>query len=417
MPRQVVNVELNVSADRLWQSLMRMAEIGKLPNGGCCRTALSKDDKRGRDLFVEWCEQAGCVVAYDQVGNIYARRRGQEDTAPAVATGSHLDTQPHAGRFDGIYGVLAGLEVVRLLNDAGIQTRLPIDVIVWTNEEGVRFSPPLAGSSAFAGKVDVNDIHRATTLDGTTVRHDLETTGYLGEEIPGTRKLDSFFEAHIEQGPVLEAQKKTIGVVTDIQGIRWLRITLNGQDSHAGTTPMECRRDALLAAAKIIPRVNQLVVDQDDKGRVTVGRLDVEPNSGATIPGRVTFYCDLRHPEMAVLDQLDEQIQAIVDEVAISNILDATVEHPINIAPVRFPRGIVNIIRDSANRLGYSNIDMLSGAGHDAMNVAARTPTGMIFVPCKGGISHNEAESATPEHLAAGTHVLLHAMLTRAGTV
>ena len=216
-----------------------MGEVGALPHGGCCRAALSLEDKAGRDLFVRWCREAGCQIAVDQVGNIYARRPGRHRERPAVATGSHLDTQPHGGKFDGIYGVLAGLEVVRALNDAQVETEAPIDVIVWTNEEGVRFSPPLAGSSAFAGVAEVAKIHAAVTLDGTTVRQDLESTGYLGKERPGERKLDCFVEAHIEQGPILEAEGKTIGIVTQIQGIRWLKVTVTGMDSHAGTTPDE----------------------------------------------------------------------------------------------------------------------------------------------------------------------------------
>ncbi len=409
--------ELPVDMDRLWRTMMEMAKIGALPKGGCCRTALSVDDKKGRDLFVDWCREAECELSVDQVGNIYARRPGRVNSRAAVATGSHLDTQPHGGNFDGIYGVLAGLEVVRTLNDAGVETELPIDVIVWTNEEGVRFSPPLAGSSAFAARFDVQTIHDSRTLDGTTVLEDLKSTGYLGDERPGQRKLNCFIEAHIEQGPILEAGQTTIGVVTGIQGIRWLRVTLTGKDGHAGTTPMNRRRDALLGAARIIPQLNELVVDQDEHGRLTVGRLDVEPNSGATIPGQVTFYCDLRHPEMTTLDALDERVEKIVHSVAMASNLEVVIERPINIAPVHFPGELVDVVRGAANKLGYSNVDMLSGAGHDAMNVAGVAPSAMIFIPCKDGISHNEAESATPEDLAAGAHTLLHVMLSRAGRI
>jgi beta-ureidopropionase / N-carbamoyl-L-amino-acid hydrolase len=409
--------DVTVDRDRLWRTLMDMGAIGALAKGGCCRTALSEEDKRGRDLFVNWCLDAGCEVSYDQVGNIYARRPGQDNSSPAVATGSHLDTQPHAGKFDGVYGVLAGLEIVRALNDAGVQTKTPIDVIVWTNEEGVRFNPPLAGSSAFAGSVDVQTIHAARTLDGTTVLEDLKLTGYLGDERPGQRKLNCFIEAHIEQGPLLEAEQKKIGVVTDIQGIRWLRVMLTGKDGHAGTTPMDRRRDALLGATRIVPQLSQLVVDQDRQGRFTVGRFDVEPNSGATIPGQVTFYCDVRHPDMAILDRLDERMEKVIRGVATEGNLEVMIERPINIAPVHFPTELVDVVRDAASKLGYSNMNMLSGAGHDAMNIARVAPAAMIFIPCKDGISHNEAESAIPEDLAAGTHTLLHAMLARAGTV
>lgn len=409
--------DVSVDKDRLWHSMMEMAKIGALPNGGCCRTALSADDKKGRDLFVSWCMEAGCEVSFDQMGNIYARRPGRDNSRAAVATGSHLDTQPHGGNFDGIYGVLAGLEVVRALNAAEVQTEAPIDVIVWTNEEGVRFSPPLAGSSVFGGLFDVETVHQSITQDGTTVYQDLQHIGYLGKEQVGARRLDCFVEAHIEQGPILEAEEKVIGVVTQVQGIRWLRVEVLGQDAHAGTTPMNRRKDALLAAAKMIASVNEIAVAEDKWARLTVGRLDVEPNSGATVPGQVTFICDLRHPNSETLDRLDQQMEQAMLEIANAGGLSTKVERPLNIPPVNFAVELVDSVRDAANKLGYENIDMLSGAGHDAMNVARKTDAAMIFVPCKDGVSHNEAESATPEDLAAGAHTLLHTLLARAGEV
>ena len=412
-----MTTEVPVDKDRLWRSLMEMAKIGALPHGGCCRTALSTDDKKGRDLFVSWCTEAGCEVSFDQVGNIYARRPGRDISKAAVATGSHLDTQPHGGNFDGVYGVLAGLEVVRALNTAEIKTEAPIDVIVWTNEEGVRFSPPLAGSSVFGGLCDIETVHNAITLDGTTVHQDLQSIGYLGKERAGARRLDCFVEAHIEQGPILEAEKKVIGVVTQVQGIRWLRVAVKGQDAHAGTTPMDRRKDALLGAAKMIARINEIAVAEDEWARLTVGRLDVEPNSGATVPGHATFICDLRHPSSETLDRLDQQMEQAMQKIANTGDLMIKVERPLNIPPVKFATELVDTIRDAANRLGYNNIDMLSGAGHDAMNVARVAPTAMIFVPCKDGVSHNEAESATPEDLAAGAHTLLHTLLARAGEI
>lgn len=410
-----MKAKLSVNEDRLWQSLMDMGQIGALPGGGCCRTALSYDDKRGRDLFVAWCEDAGCTVSIDQAGNIYARRRGREDSRAAVATGSHLDTQPHGGKFDGIYGVLAGLEVVRSLNDAGVETTLPVEVIVWTNEEGVRFSPPLAGSSVFAGTCDIETLHNSETTDGTTVLQDLKTIGYLGSELAGARELQCFVEAHIEQGPILEAGGKTIGVVTRIQGIRWLHVTLAGQDAHAGTTPMDKRKDALLGAANMISELNALAVAEDQEARLTVGRLDVEPNSGATIPGRVSFNCDLRHPDIDTLNRLDKQMEHTMRNIADPFGLQIAIERPINVAPLQFSKGLVDTIREAADTLGYANMDMPSGAGHDAMNVARRVPSAMIFVPCKDGISHNEAESATPADLAAGAHTLLRTLVAQAG--
>jgi N-carbamoyl-L-amino-acid hydrolase len=410
-----MGTELTVNRDRLWDTLMEMGRIGALPNGGCSRSALSEDDKRGRDLFIDWCRKAGCHVSFDAAGNIYARRPGRNPARPAVATGSHLDTQPHGGKFDGIYGVLAGLEVVRALNDARIETDAPIDVICWTNEEGVRFGPPLAGSQAFAGMLNVATLHESPTTDGTTVGEDLRRTGFLGSELPGTRALDCFVEAHIEQGPILEAQAKTIGVVTHIIGIRWSIVTLTGVDSHAGTTPMDRRRDALVGAAEMITTLNQMARDQDTFARLTVGKIEVSPNSGATIPGKTTFVCDLRHPDAAVLDSLEERMHAGMSRIAEQRGLRIEIARSINIAPLKFAQELVDAVRNTANELGYTNIDMLSGAGHDAMNVARVAPTAMIFVPCKDGLSHNEAESAAPEDLAAGAHTLMHTLLARAG--
>lgn len=404
-----------VDTGRLWLTLMEMAEIGALPNGGCCRTALSDVDREGRDLFVRWCRAAGCEISIDSIGNIYARRAGRDNSLPAVATGSHLDTQPHGGKFDGVYGVLAGLEVVRALNAHGIETRAPIDVIVWTNEEGARFSPPLTGSSTFVGKFELEAIHAATTWDGTTVLDDLESIGYLGAETPGERVLDCFVEAHIEQGPMLEAAGRTIGVVEQIQGIRWFSVGVSGQDSHAGTTPMNLRRDALVGAAGMVSKLNRFAANLDEQTRLTVGRFQVSPGSEATIPGRVDFSIDTRHPDASVLERIDSEVKKIIWSVAKSHRLEATIETTIDAPAVHFSGELVDLIRDSAIGLGYEYLDMLSGAGHDAMNLASVAPTAMIFVPCKDGISHNEAEYSKPEDLACGANTLLHTLVARAG--
>jgi len=394
---------------------MEMGRLGSLPNGGCCRLALTDEDKAGRDLFVSWCRQSGCEVEIDQVGNIFARRWGVNPELPAVATGSHLDTQPHGGKFDGIYGVLAGLEVVRSLNDANIQTRAPIDVIVWTNEEGARFAPPLAGSSTFAGTFDTRDFHRTRTHDGALVRDELERIAYLGDLRPGARDLDAFFEAHIEQGPVLESNGLTVGVVTGIQGIRWFSVEIEGVDSHAGTVPMEMRRDALTGAAQMVVRLREMAMQSHPDIRFTVGRFDIRPNSGSTIPGHVSFNIDLRHPDEGVLDDIEFMIQQETHAIAASQQLGLKIDRTINAPPVIFDETMVSLIRQAVDRLGYSHMEMISGAGHDAMNLSLIVPTTMIFVPCKDGISHNEAEFATPGDLAAGASVLLNAMLTRAG--
>ena len=406
---------LKVNQERLWESLMEMGRIGGLPNGGCCRLALTDEDKAGRDLFVNWCRQSDCEVEIDQVGNIFARRSGTNPELPAVATGSHLDTQPHGGKFDGIYGVLAGLEVIRSLDDAGIQTRAPIDVIVWTNEEGARFTPPLTGSSTFVGTFDIDEIHQVKTHDGALVRDELERIAYLGDLRPGDRDLDAFFEAHIEQGPLLESNGLTVGVVTGIQGIRWFSVEVEGVDSHAGTVPMEMRRDALTGAAQMVTRLREVTMQSHPDIRLTVGRFDVRPNSGSTIPGHVSFNIDLRHPDESVLDNIESMIQREMHEIAASQLLGLKIDRTINAPPVIFNQAMVSLVRQAVERLGYSHMEMISGAGHDAMNLSLIVPTTMIFVPCKDGISHNEAESATPDDLAAGASVLLNAMLTRAG--
>ncbi len=406
---------LKVNQERLWESLMEMGRIGGLPNGGCCRLALTDEDKAGRDLFVNWCRQSDCEVEIDQVGNIFARRSGTNPELPAVATGSHLDTQPHGGKFDGIYGVLAGLEVIRSLDDAGIQTRAPIDVIVWTNEEGARFTPPLTGSSTFVGTFDIDEIHQVKTHDGALVREELERIAYLGDLRPGDRDLDAFFEAHIEQGPLLESNGLTVGVVTGIQGIRWFSVEVEGVDSHAGTVPMEMRRDALTGAAQMVTRLREVTMQSHPDIRFTVGRFDVRPNSGSTIPGHVSFNIDLRHPDESVLDNIESMIQREMHEIAASQLLGLKIDRTINAPPVIFNQAMVSLVRQAVERLGYSHMEMISGAGHDAMNLSLIVPTTMIFVPCKDGISHNEAEFATPDDLAAGASVLLNAMLTRAG--
>ena len=396
---------------------MQMGEIGKLPHGGCCRLALTDDDRRGRDLFVQWCRSAGCTVTVDEIGNIFARREGSEPSLPAVSCGSHLDTQPHGGKFDGIYGVLGGLEVVRALNVHGIKTRRPIDVIVWANEEGSRFPPGLVGSSAFIRSMSTEQVMDLRAKDGGRWGDELKRIGYAGPQRAGDRALDSFFELHIEQGPLLENEEKTIGVVKGIQGIRWFELTVTGQDSHAGTTPLHLRKDALVAAAKMVAEANRIGLAYQPDARVTVGRLDVVPNGPSTIPGSVFFILDTRHPDREVLGHIEREMQDAVAQIARQANVGVQVKPTIDIDPVMFPAECRELVRHSAEHLGYSHKEMLSGAGHDAMNVAQVCPTGMIFVPCRSGLSHNEEEYATPEHLAAGCNVLLHVLVERANTV
>lgn len=406
-----------INGDRLWDSIMEMGRYGALPNGGCRRLALTKEDKMGRDLFVRWAKEAGCAVSVDEVGNIYARRNGQGPDLPSVATGSHLDTQPHGGRFDGIYGVLAGLEVVRALNDNNVRTQKPVDVIVWTNEEAARFSPPLTGSQVFAGKLETEDVHRTLTSDGAMVKDELMDIGYHGSEIPGSRKLDSFIEAHIEQGPVLEKEAKTIGVVDCVQGAFAAEVTLAGEDGHAGTVQLDMRRDACLGAAEMIVYLNRLAMDTDDSVKMTVGTLNITPNSMSTIPGRAYFTIDCRHPDSAILSSLLTDVKRGLAEIADKRALGFEFKVLLKKQPVRFDRDIVSVIEQATKNLAYPYKRMLSGAGHDAMNIAELAPTAMIFIPCKNGISHNEAEYASSSDVAAGANVLLHAVIELAGVV
>lgn len=407
--------KLRVNEQRLWQSHMEMGRIGALPNGGCCRLALSAEDHEGRKLFIRWSREAGCEVTVDHAGNIFCRRPGRDNSLPPVATGSHLDTQPHAGLFDGIYGVLAGLEIFRTLNDNGITTEAPLETIVWTNEECVRFEPPTSGSLAFAGLIDINDLHVQRTTDGTSVKEDLERWGYLGQALDaGTHPLACFFEAHIEQGPVLEDRNVTIGVVSGIQGARMFGVDVKGQDSHAGTTPMPLRRDALTCATDMLRMLNRLVPPEDMLLRLTVGRFDVRPNAPSTVPGEVRFEIDLRHPETAMLNRIEEQMREQLRSIAETAGLEMTLREICAVTPVFFDEGIQQLLRENAENLGYSYLSLVSGAGHDAGNLVAVAPTAMIFVPCEKGISHNEAENAAPSDLAAGANVLMHSMLARA---
>jgi len=406
---------LRINGDRLWQSLMTLAEVGATEKGGCRRLALSDEDKAGRDLFVSWCREAGCEIEVDEMGNIFARRPGSDSSLAPIATGSHLDTQPHGGKFDGAYGVLAGLEVIRALNDHGVETRAPLEVIVWTNEEGARFAPSMIASGVFAGSYDAEFALGCTDGDGVTIGAELERIGYAGDAPCGGRALGAFFEAHIEQGPILESEAKTVGVVTGVQGLRWYDVHLRGQDSHSGSTPMPGRRDALVGSAEIVAAVDALALSFAPDGAATVGQLEVSPNSRNTIPGHVFFTVDIRHPSAGVMDQMDEAFRNVCAEIATRRALEYSVDVVAYTPPVVFDKNCIDAVRRAGEQLGYPCLEIRSGAGHDACHISKVAPTGMVFVPCAGGLSHNEAESAEAEDLAAGCNVLLHAMLSRAG--
>lgn len=406
---------LHVDGARLWDSLMEMAKIGATPKGGVCRLALTDLDKQGRDLFVRWAKEAGCTISVDRMGNVFARRAGIDDSLPPVVTGSHADSQPTGGRFDGIYGVLGGLEVIRSLNDRGIRTKRAIETVIWTNEEGSRFAPAMVASGVFAGVFTEEYGLSRADVDGKTVGEELARIGYAGDVPCGGRPIHAAFELHIEQGPILEAEGKTIGVVHAAQGQRWYEVVLTGQESHAGPTPMPRRRDALLGAARVIQRVNDIGLKYAPYACATVGMVQVHPNSRNVIPGRVFFTVDFRHPEDAVLAQMDADLRVAVAQIAESGKLELTkLDQIFYYKPVAFDADCVASVRAAAERFGYSHREIVSGAGHDACYLAQVAPTSMVFVPCVGGISHNEIEDATPEWIEAGANVLLHAMLERA---
>jgi len=404
-----------VNQERLWRSLMDLARIGATPKGGVRRLTLTETDREGRDLFARWAREAGMSVSVDAIGNMYARRAGEDATLPAVAMGSHLDSQPSGGKFDGAYGVMAGLEVVRALNEAGVATRAPLEVIAWTNEEGARFVPTMMGSGVFAGVHTLDYALAQRDTAGVSVREALDAIGYAGRLQP--QPLGAYFEAHIEQGPVLEQTGTTIGVVLGALGQRWFDLTITGQDAHAGPTPMEIRRDALLAASRVVLEVNRLATTFPDYARGTVGQMNVLPNSRNVVPGEVRLTIDLRSAKQttldAMVDALRKALAATEAECRVSCALTEVVGFP----PSDFAPALVGRVRAAAADLGYSHRDIVSGAAHDAVYVSRVAPAAMVFVPCEGGISHNEIENATPEDVAAGANVLLHAVLAQAGVV
>ncbi|MFO0738428.1 MAG: Zn-dependent hydrolase [Labilithrix sp.] len=411
------STNLRVNGDRLWTSLMELARIGGTQKGGVCRLALTDLDRQGRDLVVSWAKQAGLTVTIDKIGNVFMRRAGKNPNLPPISTGSHIDTQPTGGKFDGNYGVLAGIEVIRTLNDHKVETEAPIEVIFWTNEEGSRFVPVMMGSGVFAGAFTLDHAYAAKDTEGKTVKEELERIGYAGPEEPGKHPLGAYFEAHIEQGPVLEAANKTIGVVTGVLGLRWYDCVVTGMEAHAGPTPMGVRKDALQVATTIMQEVVAIAHRYPPHGRGTVGFVQNFPNSRNVIPGRVSFSIDLRNIDAERLDAMDRDIRGFIEKTSKDSGLEITIEQVSHFEPCPFEKGCVGAVEGAAKELGYSYMDAVSGAGHDAVYMARLAPAGMVFVPCKDGISHNEIEDAKPEHLEAGCNVLLHAMLDRAKRV
>ena len=406
-----------VNGARLWDSLMEMAKIGATPAGGVNRLTLTDLDRQSRDLFIAWCKDAGCSIKVDRMGSIFARRAGSDDSLPPVMLGSHLDTQPTGGKFDGALGVMAALEVLRSLNDFDIKTRHPIEIVSWTNEEGSRFAPAMTASGVFAGVLKLEDALDIRDVDGKAIGAELDRIGFAGAEPVGGRPIHAFFELHIEQGPILEEEGIDIGVVTAANGQKWYEITLTGVESHAGPTPMKRRKDALVGAARVVELVNKIGHDHDPAACATVGMVQVHPNSRNVIPGRVFVTVDFRHPDGAKLDSMDAALRKGLEEIATGAGLRYQVEMVANFPPQPFEASCIQAVRNAIARLGYTSRDITSGAGHDAVYLARVCPTSMIFTPCVDGISHNEAENMTPEWASAGADVLLHAVLEKAEIV
>jgi N-carbamoyl-L-amino-acid hydrolase len=400
---------LAIDAERLWGEIMETAAIGGTPKGGICRLTLTDLDAQVRDWFKARAELLGCRVTVDDMGAMFARREGTADVPP-IAFGSHLDTQPTGGKFDGVLGVLGALEALRTLVEAGYETYAPIEVVNWTNEEGSRFAPAMVSSGVFAKVLQKDWAESRMDRDGMTFAAALDAIGYRGTERCGEHPLSAFFELHIEQGPILEAEGRDIGVVTGVQAMRWYEVTVTGQDAHTGATPMHLRKNALLGAARLIEAVDA-VGRKHPPGVATVGRIENRPNSPNVVPGEVFFMVDLRHPDGGALDEMEKGLRAALPAVCEPLGLTFAAQRIWDQPAVRFDADCVAAVRRAAELTGYSARDIVSGAGHDAAYISRVAPAAMIFVPCRGGISHNEAEFSSKEQCAKGAQVLLQAVL------
>ena len=408
---------LRINGDRLWDSLMDMARIGPGVAGGNNRQTLTDEDAAGRNLFKSWCDDAGLTMGVDRLGTMFATRAGTDPDALPVYVGSHLDTQPTGGKFDGVYGVLGALEVVRSMNDLGIKTKHPIVVANWTNEEGARFAPAMIASGVFAGIHDEAWANERTDAQGKKFGDELDRIGWRGDEAVGARKMHAFFELHIEQGPILEAEGKDIGVVTHGQGLWWLQVTLTGKEAHTGSTPMPLRKNASLGMAKMLELVQDIAMAHQPAAVGGVGHIEVTPNSRNVLPGKVVFTVDLRSPDQATLDAMKASFEEQAPKIAAELGIGIEIEPVGHFDPVTFDPGCVGAVRNAAERLGYSHRDIISGAGHDACWMNRVAPTAMIFCPCVDGLSHNEAEDISKEWATAGADVLFHAVVETAGIV
>ena len=407
--------DVHTDSERLWSRLMDMAEVGATQAGGSNRQALSDDDKAGRELFIGWAERAGCSIELDGVGNLFAQRPGADPDASPLVLGSHLDTQPTGGRFDGVYGVLGGLEVIEALNDHEIQTCAPVEVAVWTNEEGSRFAVSMMGSAVWAGVLPLDEVRALTDHSGISVGAELDRLGWAGNAAFG-KPLRAYLELHIEQGPILEASGSSIGVVTGVQGIRWFTVTLEGFPTHAGTTPMDRRRDPARPLAAVLSGLYEMAAGHSPEVRVTPAQFRSEPVSPNTVPAHIAFTIDVRHPDAAALDEMDAGLRDLAARAGAEHGCQHWIEVINDCAPVVFDDECVQAVESAAQRCGFAYERIGSGAGHDACHVALKAPAGMIFVPCQDGLSHNEAESIEPAAAGRGAEVLFHAALDLAGT-
>lgn len=410
-----VNISnLRVNGDRLWDSLMEMAKIGPGVAGGNNRQTLTDEDSEGRHLFKKWCEDQGCSMGLDKMGNMFAYREGTDPDALPVYVGSHLDTQPTGGKYDGVLGVLGGLEIIRSLNDLNIKTKHPIVITNWSNEEGTRFAPPMLSSGVFGGMHTLDWAYNREDSEGKTFGDELVRIGWKGEEEVGDRKMHAFFELHIEQGPILEAENKDIGVVTHGQGLSWTQITVTGKDSHTGSTPMPMRRNAGLGMARILEKVEEIALSHAPHAVGAAGHIDVYPNSRNVIPGKVVFTVDMRSPELSVIADMEKRLISESNIICENLGLEVEFEKVGGFDPVKFDEKCVSAVRDASEKLGYSHMNLISGAGHDACWINRVAPTAMIMCPCVDGLSHNEAEEISKKWATAGADVLLHAVLETA---
>ena len=402
---------LTIDGRRLWDTLMETAKIGGTAKGGICRLTLTDLDRQVRDWFKAQCEAVGCTVTIDDMGNMFARRPGKSHALPPIAMGSHLDTQPTGGKFDGTLGVLAALEAMRTLHETGYETNAAIEIVNWTNEEGSRFAPAMLASGVFAGVFTRDYAYARADRDGKTFGEELARIGYQGEQKSGTRKFSALFELHIEQGPILEDEGRMIGVVRGVQGMRWYEVTVIGQEAHTGATPMRLRKNALLGAARMIERIDAIARAHAPDAVGSVGLIENKPNSRNVIPGEVFFTVDFRHPDETTLDAMETEFRSSLAEILNPLRLTYSEKCIWNSPAVKFAPELIECVRIAAEKAGFQSRDMISGAGHDACYVARVAPTTMIFVPCRGGISHNEVEWSSPEQCAAGAQVLLNAVL------